>query len=301
MFFHALPRPATPCHALPPPAATALCHRPSSTPLSTQRALSGLSTLLTGRHPDETPAGAAPPADADADWLGGLGHSLAKLLQPREHAATTAIASAWRAYKVRTELTEQQSAAVELQVHARRLTAQREVMARRGAYLAAVLIQRWVRGYIDRQWVGMVREEMELLRIAAEEAEAQQRYSAKTNRRDKVKRAFSFKRKKQRNENQQSANAPAAATPAAALSAIKRSFSFGRRSRGEKENAPAAAPYVDTLGMGDDEPVLAPREQVIEARPANDGLKRTFSWSRKSERASSAASGADAEDRARVE
>ena len=46
--------------------------------------------------------------------------------------------------------------------------------------------QRWVRGYIDRQWVGMVREEMELLRIAAEEAEAQQRYSAKTNRRDKV-------------------------------------------------------------------------------------------------------------------
>ena len=80
-----------------------------------------------------------------------------------------------------------------------------------------------------------------------------------------VKRAFSFKRKKQRNENQQSANAPAAATPAAALSAIKRSFSFGRRSRGEKENAPAAAPYVDTLGMGDDEPVLAPREQVIES------------------------------------
>ena len=224
----------------------------------TQRALSGMTTLLTGRRPEEK---SVPPPS----WLGGLGHALGALLQSKDHQAATRIASAYRRRRAIGERLRRQCE----EEHAALILAEKKATALLSMHAAAVCMQRWVRGFIDRTWVRMVREEVANLQLAAEEAEAeaQARYSQKTNRRDKVKRAFSFSRKQQRAQppirplvetpsisellcqgghipsptaynNSGSSSSALGERPAqgkensgSTLGAFKRSFSWGRRSK----------------------------------------------------------------------
>ena len=130
-------------------------------------------------------------------WIDGLGHNLARLLQPKEHDAATIIANAWRRHVAVGRLVRARAAASRVHVAVHAALAEAELRQRRSVYLAAVTLQKWVRGFIDRAWVRMVLEEVENLAQALE-VQAEERARQRINPIHKVKRAFSFKRKQLR-------------------------------------------------------------------------------------------------------
>jgi len=259
------------------------------------RALSGLTSMLTGRKEDAE----ASPSKAAERFMSAATTKFAKVFQSKEYEAATTITSEYRAYRARELFNEQRGAAVAMQASARRLCAMNTANMHRARYWAAVELQRWVRGFIDRAWVRVVREEVNLLHQAAEEQEgpARERYGERTNKANKVKRAFSFKRKQQRtrappppaardllaygghigangtglshspNRRKDEASDEPPTPSGGTLGSLKRSFSWGRKSKanraerasGEKENLDEGAPYTPA------------RAQAI---------KRSFSWGR---------------------
>ena len=94
-----------------------------------------------------------------SDCLGGLGHGLSQLLHPAEHMAATGLAACYRAHAARSAYRRQRRAALLFQDCTRARRARR-------VFAAAVVLQKWMRGFIDRQWVRLLAEEIALLNDA---------------------------------------------------------------------------------------------------------------------------------------
>ena len=143
-----------------------------------------------------TPSIKQPAAAADDDefdlgklasrLLAGWLELISQLLQPHEHAAATSIASQYRTHAASLTYSRQRTAATSMQACARRQLARESVSTRRGRHAAAIILQKWVRGFVDRQWATMVGEETLRLREAAKASEAESRYEQKTSKRHRT-------------------------------------------------------------------------------------------------------------------
>jgi len=202
--------------------------------------------------------------------LTGIGHSISQLLNPQEHVASTRITADFRGYVQRSTYLNQRASAIALQTASRGRLARGALSSARQQFWAAAIIQKWVRGFVDRQWAALVKEETIRLREAEVVAEADERYKQKTNRRDKVKRAFSFKRKQR----------PKSKAPTADS---RQEANEGRRG---DDGGTGILPTLGKLMGGGSSGTVSSSESALTptpvSTPGSASIRRSFSWGRKS-------------------
>ena len=208
----------------------------------------------------------------------------------QEHEAAEMIQALWRGKVDRIAISERRAASKELQRLTRGRASRVEARSVRERTNAATVVAAQVRGFIDRQWVQMLRAEEVRSRFrthttyAARDARAGQRrvavatcdhatqvrrrdalvaesdYVQRTSRSHKVKRAFSFTRKQQKHKPQNNGGPSTPSTPA------------GGRPTFSLQLPGSAAPQTPASSR----PAASPR-----STPRGSSIKRSFSWGRK--------------------